>query len=190
LSQNYGDLLQYLEDLNRQVLLDEHTSQAIRTNVVMLKNNTKTIGLRSNILNTNINRMTTVSACALKQTLSYIEISGLQARLSGITDNLMHFRLSTRIIDLLDVATFIDKDSLFKNSLYKSYLPLLYRFSKVSVIETDSVKRRIRLLWAFPNIQKRSFYSMINVLNTEVFYNAGNANFSKSLGMQIDRFAV
>jgi hypothetical protein len=30
---------------------------------------------------------------------------------------------------------------------------------------------------------------MINVLNSEVFYSAGNANFSKSLDMQIDRFA-
>jgi vacuolar-type H+-ATPase catalytic subunit A/Vma1 len=73
----------------------------------------------------------------LKQTLSYIEISGLQARLSGITDDLMHSRLSTRIVDILDVASFIDKDFLFNNSLYKSYLPLLYCFSKVSVIETD-----------------------------------------------------
>jgi hypothetical protein len=71
-SRNYGDLLQYLEDLNRQVLLDEKTSQTIRTNVLTLKNNTKTIGLRSNILNTNINKMTTVNACALKQTISYI----------------------------------------------------------------------------------------------------------------------
>jgi hypothetical protein len=106
-SRNYRDLLQYLEDLNRQVLLDEHSSQAIRTNVLALKNNTKTIGVRSNILNTNINRMTTVNACALKQTLSCIEISGLQAKLSGITDDLMHSRLSTRIIDLLDVAAFI-----------------------------------------------------------------------------------
>jgi hypothetical protein len=131
-----------------------------------------------------------VNACALKQTLSYIEISTLQARLSGITDDLMHSRLSTWIIDILDVASFIDKDVLFNNSLYKSYSPLLYRFSKISVIETDFIKRRIRLLWAFPNIQKRSFYSIVNVLNSEVFYSAENANFSKSLGMQIDKFAI
>jgi hypothetical protein len=145
-SRNYKDLLQYLEDLNHQVLLDEHSSQAIRTNVIALKNNTRTIGVRANILNRNINRMTGVNACALKQTLSYIEISGLQSRLSGITDDLMHSRLSTRIIDLLDVAAFINKDSLFENSLYRTYLPLLYRFSKISVIETDIAKRRIRLL--------------------------------------------
>jgi hypothetical protein len=188
-SRNYGDLLQYLEDLNRQVLMDESTSHAIKTNVLILKNNTKTIGLRANILNMNLNKMTTVNACVLKQT-SYIEISTLQSRLSGLTDDLINSRLSTRIIDILDVASFIDKDILFENSLYKSYLPLLYRFSKISVIETDLIKKRIRLLWAFPNIQKRSFYSMVNVLNSEVFYNAENANFSKSLNMQIDKFAI
>jgi hypothetical protein len=76
-SRNYGDLLQYLEDLNRQVLMDESTSHAIKTNVLILKNNTKTIGVRANILNKNLNKMTTVNACALKQTLSYIEISNL-----------------------------------------------------------------------------------------------------------------
>jgi hypothetical protein len=44
-SRNYGDLLQYLEDLNRQVLNDESTGHAITSNVLILKNNTKTIGL-------------------------------------------------------------------------------------------------------------------------------------------------
>jgi hypothetical protein len=125
-SRNYGDLLQYLEDLNRQVLNDESTSRAIASNMLIIKNNTKTIGIRSNILGQNLNRLTAVNACALKQTLSYIEISNLQSRLSGLTNDLMHSRLSTRIIDILAIADFIDKDNLFENSLYKSYLPLIY----------------------------------------------------------------
>jgi hypothetical protein len=137
-----------------------------------------------------LNRLTAVNACALKQTLSYIEISNLQSRLSGLTNDLMHSRLSTRILDILAIADFIDKDNLFENSLYKSYLPLIYRFSKISVIETDLNKRKIRLLWAFPDIQRRSFYSMINILTSEVFYKNQNANYSKILNMQIDRFAI
>jgi hypothetical protein len=51
-------------------------------------------------------------------------------------------------------------------------------------------RKKVRILWAFPDVKKRSFYSIINILSAEIFYTTRNTSYSKALDMQIDQFAI
>ena len=161
----YEKLYNFIASINRQVQLDFDYSEKLNGNLRVLVNQTKKVGIRSNVLLLGLARVRRESACDLATTWKQFELNSISSFLNLVATDLAVGTATPRIFPARLVSQMNIQANLFQGTLLEGDPLLFYRETKLSILNFNRERRSVSVILAFPRIQNTASYVRINILN-------------------------
>ena len=160
----YEHLFNYISGVNKQLENDFLYSQKLDGNIRILVNQTKKVGIRSNMMLLSLERIRKESACDLATTWKQFEMSSISSHLNLVANDLALGSASPRIFPAKMVSQ-LEGANFFEGTMLQNDPLLFYQETKLSILNFHRSKRSISVLLAFPRVRKQPSFVKINFLS-------------------------
>ena len=159
----YNSLYKYISDINEQVQANIALDRLLKENILILKNETDTVAVRSNEILTNLRALKQINACTLKTVYANEILTEISQKLGATLKDINEHRLSTNIIGIDFLTHLYDNTNIFDGTVLKVDPTLIYTLAKISLLNVNLESLSVSILLAIPTLSVEPHYFKVNL---------------------------
>ena len=183
-----AQLIEHIASIESQVALDALRSDAIGSNVLLLKNRTETLAVRHNLAWEKMDNLLFVHSCDIGSTQLLSWVMNLDSRLNDITDDILMGRLTPRVLPLPALTVLMKKSDIFMNTVYRLNPGLLYQKAQIGLLSAK--EGNVTLLMSFPKLNSAIEYQVVDIFDLPLRRTSGQQKLLVMIHLPVTQFLV